>query len=74
MLTGKRVAEIRKAAGLSQQELAFRSGVNKAYISEYETGIRPELPPEMMGRIEQTLLAAESPMGRTHPAIDHRGD
>jgi len=43
MLTGPDVQRIRKAKNLSQQELAFRSGVNKAYISEYESGIRRDI-------------------------------
>lgn len=73
MLTGKRIAELRKAAGLSQQALAFRSEVNKAYISEYETGIRPDLPPEMLERIEHQLLAAETAAGHTHPTIEYSG-
>ncbi len=73
MLTGRRVAELRKAAGISQQELAFRSEVNKAYISEYETGVRPQLPSEMLERIELKLLAAATPAGHTRPSIDYSG-
>src|SRR5438128_1693287 len=71
MLTGPQVASTRKARGMSQQELAVRSGVNKAYISEYETGIRPELPEPMMQRVEEVLLS--EPRGRTSPKIERRG-
>jgi hypothetical protein len=36
--------------------------VNKAYISEYESGIRPNLPEEMLRRISAVLLG--EPAGR----------
>jgi len=71
MLSGAQVAAIRKQRGWSQQYLALQSGVNKAYISEYESGVRPTLPPEMMERIGDTLLA--EPVGRTSPTIERRG-
>ena len=71
MLTGAQVAEIRKQRGWSQQHLAILSGVNKAYISEYEAGVRPELPPHMAERLAATLL--EAPAGRTKASIETRG-
>ena len=68
MLTGAQVAEIRTQRGWSQQYLAIQSRVNKAYISEYESGVRPTLPPEMLERISAVLAA-----GRTSAAIKRRG-
>ena len=67
MLSGARLAIIRRQRGWSQQYLALQSGVNKAYISEYETGIRPSLPPDMMARIVAVVNA--EPAGRTSPTI-----
>jgi len=48
----------RQAMRLSMQAMAFRSGINKAYISEWETGIRV-LDPERIARLEAAL---ESPI------------
>jgi transcriptional regulator with XRE-family HTH domain len=70
MLSGVQVAAIRKQRGWSQQYLALQSGVNKAYISEYESGVRPTLPTEMMDRISAALLA--EPAGRISPHIESR--
>ncbi len=71
MLSGARVAIIRKQRGWSQQYLAVQSGVNKAYISEYESGTRPSLPPDMMARLEDTLAA--QPAGHASPSIKRVG-
>jgi transcriptional regulator with XRE-family HTH domain len=68
MLSGREVQRIRKSKNLSQQDLAFRSRVNKAYISEYESGVRPELPPHMMRALEDTLLE-RAPAGFTRPSL-----
>jgi transcriptional regulator with XRE-family HTH domain len=70
MLSGSQVAAIRKQRGWSQQYLAIQSGVNKAYISEYESGVRSTLPPDMMERISAVLLA--EPAGRTSASIERR--
>jgi transcriptional regulator with XRE-family HTH domain len=68
MLSGTQLAAIRKQRGWSQQYLAIQSGVNKAYISEYESGVRPTLPPDMMERISAILLA--EPAGHISPSIE----
>ena len=70
MLSGAQVATIRKQRGWSQQYLALKSEVNKAYISEYESGVRPSLPPKMLQRITAVLDAG--PAGRTSPTIEQR--
>jgi transcriptional regulator with XRE-family HTH domain len=64
LLSPTEVSEIRKARSWSQQYLSQLSGVNKAYISEYESGVRPMLPEEMLERLSRVLLAA--PAGRAH--------
>lgn len=35
---GKKVADIRKLQGISQEELAFRCGVHRTYIGSIERG------------------------------------
>lgn len=45
---------------LSQQAVAFRSGINKAYISEWETGLRV-LDPERVAKLEGALESAICP-------------
>jgi transcriptional regulator with XRE-family HTH domain len=37
---GKRVQEIRKSRGITQEELAFRSQLHRTYISSIELGKR----------------------------------
>lgn len=37
---GKRVRDLRIIANLSQEELAFRAGLNKNYLSDVERGTR----------------------------------
>lgn len=66
-LTGPEVAKIRKQLGWSQQQLSVASGVTRPYISEYEAGIRPNLPPHMLLALTKTLL--QPPAGRTTAAL-----
>lgn len=35
---GERIVELRKKAGISQDELAFRSGIHRAYMGTIERG------------------------------------
>ena len=71
-LTGPRLIEIRKVLGLSQQALALRSGVNKAYISEYETEIRT-LPADSVARIKAALMPIATAAGHTEPRVKRLG-
>ncbi len=70
-MTGSQVAEVRQQRGWSQQYLASQSGVNKAYISEYESGVRAQLPARMMEALENALL--NPPAGRARAEIKVRG-
>ncbi len=40
VLFGKQLREIRMAKGISQEELAFRSGLHRTYVSSVERGER----------------------------------
>ena len=67
LLSGSEVSQIRRARGWTQQYLARVSAVNKAYISEYESGVRSSLPEEMLRRISEVLL--QEPAGRVRVEI-----
>ena len=69
-MTRTKVAEVRQQRGWSQQHLSTLSGVNKAYISEYESGVRLQLPAQMMEALESTLL--NPPAGRVTARIEPR--
>lgn len=53
-LFGKNVRALRKAAALSQEELAFRAGVKRTYLSDLERGMRnPSV--RALGRVAEAL-------------------
>lgn len=53
-LSGAEARRLRNRQGWSLQALAHRSGVNKAYLSEFENGFR-ELTPDMLERVSAAL-------------------
>jgi transcriptional regulator with XRE-family HTH domain len=69
-LTGAEVRRLRTRNGWSLQYLANLSGVNKAYLSEFENGQRT-LPQQMVDSVRSALL--REPPGRATPTIvpDH---
>lgn len=53
-LFGKNVRALRKAAALSQEELAFRAGMKRTYLSDLERGMRnPSV--RVLGRLANAL-------------------
>ncbi|MDZ4062990.1 MAG: helix-turn-helix transcriptional regulator [Phenylobacterium sp.] len=53
-LFGKNVRALRKAAALSQEELAFRAGMKRTYLSDLERGMRnPSV--RALGRLADAL-------------------
>ncbi len=59
VLFGLRLAEIRKAKGLSQERLALESGVARSYLSDVERGIR-NIALLNIHRLAETLDVAPS--------------
>jgi len=51
---GKNVRSIRLGAGLSQEELAFRAGLKRSYLSDLERGTRNPTV-RALGRIADAL-------------------
>lgn len=58
-VNGQRMRAIRQSLGLTQQQLAVLAGVNRAYLSEFETGSRPSLPEAMMERLVSAALGPD---------------
>lgn len=53
-LFGKNVRALRELAGLSQEELAFRAGMKRTYLSDLERGVRnPSV--RALGRLADAL-------------------
>lgn len=66
---GKEIRRVRQEAGLSQEELAYRAGIHRTYISQLERGLKaPSLevvfricaalgqePHELIKRVNQKL-------------------
>jgi transcriptional regulator with XRE-family HTH domain len=65
-LTGAEVRRLRTRNDWSLQYLANLSGVNKAYLSEFENGQRT-LPGPTLDDLKRALL--EPPAGRATPSI-----
>ncbi|MEG8043882.1 helix-turn-helix transcriptional regulator [Sphingomonas sp. LR59] len=53
-LLGENVRRLRKERGLSQEELAFRAGMKRSYLSDLERGTRNPTV-RAVGRLAQAL-------------------
>lgn len=53
-LLGKNVRRLRIEQGLSQEELAFRAGMKRSYLSDLERGVRNPTV-RAMGRLADAL-------------------
>ncbi|RZJ42882.1 MAG: XRE family transcriptional regulator, partial [Brevundimonas sp.] len=57
LLFGRNVRALRVRAGLSQEELAFRAGMKRTYLSDLERGTRnPSV--RALGRLADALSVA----------------
>lgn len=70
MELAKEITEMRKAAGLTQVELAERAGVGLRFVRELEQG----KPTVRLDKVNQVLasLAANSRLGRNHDSPGRR--
>ena len=71
-LTGSRARELRQRNGWSLQMLANQSGINKAYLSEFENGLR-QLAEEQAAVLQQ-MLEAGQPAGSAIPEFVRDSD
>jgi transcriptional regulator with XRE-family HTH domain len=69
-LTGPEARALRQRNGWSLQMLATYSGINKAYLSEFENGHRV-LNDESLEQLASVLEAA-APAGKARPTIQQR--
>jgi len=53
-ILGRNIRRIRDECGLSQEEVAFRAGMNRAYLSDVERGSRNPTV-RVVGRIAKAL-------------------
>lgn len=59
VLFGRNVRRLRDAAGVSQEELAFRAGMKRTYLSDLERGTRnPSV--RALGRLAEALNVTPS--------------
>lgn len=71
ILTPAEARRLRERNGWSLQYLANQSGVNKAYLSEFETGQR-SLPADALQRLNDLLT--REPAGRATPKFVRDSD
>lgn len=64
-LLGENVRRLRNERGLSQEELAFRAGMKRSYLSDLERGTRNPTV-RALGRLAEALEAEAA-----HLLIDH---
>jgi transcriptional regulator with XRE-family HTH domain len=62
-LVGRNAARLREAAGLTQEELAERSGHSQQYISDLERGLRN---PTVVTLYELAMALGVSPVELVH--------
>ena len=58
MTTGEKIKELRKALGMTQEELGEKIGVQKAAINKYETGIVVNLKQDTIKRLSKALCVS----------------
>lgn len=67
---GERLAQARKAVGLTQHQLAARVGMSPATIAMYETSMRTPPGPVLVALARCLGVSAESLIDAAPPAID----
>ena len=54
-MTGKRIRKLRKAKGLTGEELAKKAGISKGYVSQLETGVHQKTSADILLKIAKVL-------------------
>lgn len=67
-LFGKNVRRLRDREGLSQEELAFRTGMKRSYLSDLERGTRNPTV-RALGRLADALSVAPSRLLESHAPL-----
>lgn len=57
-MIGKQIRNRRQAAGVTQKQFAIMSGFSQSYISELETGKKPNPPIETLEKVAEALLTS----------------
>ncbi|WP_372344630.1 helix-turn-helix domain-containing protein [Streptomyces sp. KL116D] len=73
-VNGRKVRELRMAAGLELAELAERAGISRRYLSHIENGTRNRMRPARYQRLRQALGAHEEELlapPETDPPKEH---
>lgn len=65
-LLGKNVRRYRQEMGISQEELAFRAGMKRSYLSDLERGIRNPTV-RALGRLAGALKCSPADLISTRP-------
>jgi transcriptional regulator with XRE-family HTH domain len=65
-ILGRNVRRLREEQGASQEEVAYRAGLNRAYLSDVERGARNPTV-RVAGRIAKALDVDPSELFRTAP-------
>lgn len=66
VIFGRNVRMFRDAAGVSQEELAFRAGMKRTYLSDLERGTRnPSV--RALGRLAEALMVEPSELLKPPP-------
>lgn len=72
MNDGASLREARKAAGLTQQALADRSGIERDKIAKIETDVRRLTGTEAIYLADAIGISADQLLGRREPTIQYR--
>src|SRR3712207_7006092 len=71
---GVRLRQVREAAGLTQEDLAFRAGLSAKGISDLERGARRRPHPHTVRSLADALEISEDERASLFAAVPRRGD
>ncbi|WP_229683875.1 helix-turn-helix domain-containing protein [Nocardia camponoti] len=68
-ILGQHLAELRRAKGLTQEQVAHAAGVSRQYYQLLESGLRARNPREPANPSFQVLVAVSEAIGTPLPAV-----